>query len=180
MKTIVLASHNPVKARACENGFRRMFPAEELVVQQMHVPSGVADQPVTDAETLQGAENRAAGAAQRHPQADYWVGIEGGIEDEGAGGAMTGFAWIVVRSPAGLGKSRTGTVQLPPEVARLVRQGKELGEADDIVFGRSNSKQAEGACGLLTHGAVDRTALYEQSVVLALVSFRNPELYKPA
>ena len=28
MKTIIIASSNPVKARAALNGFRRMFPAE--------------------------------------------------------------------------------------------------------------------------------------------------------
>jgi non-canonical (house-cleaning) NTP pyrophosphatase len=27
----------------------------------------------------------------------------------------------------------------PPAVAELIREGKELGEADDPVFGRSNS-----------------------------------------
>ena len=39
------------------------------------------------------------------------------------------------------GKSRTATFFLPEEVAELVRQGQELGSADDIVFNVSNSKQ---------------------------------------
>ena len=66
---------------------------------------------------------------------------------------------------------------LPAEVADLVRQGHELGEADDRVFGRTNSKQEEGAVGLLTGGVIDRVQLYEPSVVLALVAFRNADLY---
>ena len=49
--------------------------------------------------------------------------------------------------------------------------------ADDIVFGRSKSKQREGAVGLLSGGVVDRRDVYEQSVVLALVTARNRELY---
>ncbi len=175
MKTIVLASGNPVKVEATAGGFQRIFPGQELDVVSASVPSGVPDQPRSDAETLRGAENRAAAAARRHPEADYWVGIEGGIDDDGA--EMAAFAWVVVRSRTLHGKSRTGTFVLPPEVAALVRQGRELGEADDIVFGRTNSKQKEGAVGLLTDGVVDRRRLYEQAVVLALVAFRNRDLY---
>ena len=172
---IVLASGNPVKRRATESGFRRVFPERSIDVVSVSVPSGVQDQPRSDAETLQGAENRAAGAQRAESQADYWVGIEGGIEDDGA--AMVAFAWIVVRSTTLHGRSRTGTFQLPPKIARLVRQGRELGEADDIVFGRTNSKQKEGAVGILTGSVIDRMGLYEPSVILALIPFRNVELY---
>jgi non-canonical (house-cleaning) NTP pyrophosphatase len=53
----------------------------------------------------------------------------------------------------------------------------ELGEADDLVFGRSNSKQDNGAIGLLTGDVIDRAQLYEQAVILALVPFKNPDMY---
>jgi non-canonical (house-cleaning) NTP pyrophosphatase len=75
------------------------------------------------------------------------------------------------------GRSRTATFELPAEVARLVREGVELGHADDRVFGRENSKQTNGAVGLLTRDLIDRTAYYEHAVVLALVPFVNPGLY---
>ena len=45
------------------------------------------------------------------------------------------------------------------------------------MFGRTNSKQQNGAVGLLTGDVIDRIALYEPAVVLALVPFRNPRLY---
>jgi inosine/xanthosine triphosphatase len=140
----------------------------------------VSDQPGSDGETLRGALNRAANAAAAAPEADYWAGIEGGIEERD--GEMAGYAWIVVRGQglAGssrTGKGRTGTFFLPRRVAELVRQGLELGDADDAVFGRSNSKQENGAVGILTGNVVDRAELYEQAVVLALIPFKNPELY---
>jgi non-canonical (house-cleaning) NTP pyrophosphatase len=53
-----------------------------------------------------------------------------------------------------------------------------LGEADDLVFGRSNSKQANGAVGLLTDDAVTRTTYYVPAVIFALIPFKNAELYK--
>lgn len=75
-----------------------------------------------------------------------------------------------------MGSSRTATFVLPEEIAALVRQGVELGAADDIVFGRFNSKQSNGAVGILTADAIDRTRYYEHAVILALVPFKNPAL----
>ncbi|MBM3225236.1 MAG: DUF84 family protein, partial [Candidatus Tectomicrobia bacterium] len=110
------------------------------------------------------------------PNAAYGVGIEGGIEDHA--GTMTAFAWVVVLSQdQQLGQACTGTFTLPEAVAALVRQGKELGAADDIVFGRANSKQEQGAVGLLTGGIIDRTQLYVQAVILALIPFKQRSLY---
>lgn len=172
---VIVASGNPVKIGAVEEAFRRMVPGERTAIAGASVDSAVSDQPLSDPETLRGAEERARGAEALRPEADYWVGIEGGVEDSEAG--MKAFAWVVVRSSFGTGRARSGTFFLPNEVARLVRGGKELGEADDIVFGRSNSKQEEGAVGLLTHGVIDRRALYGHAVVLALAPLKNPLLY---
>ena len=112
---------------------------------------------------------------RRYPNADYWIGIEGGVQPIGQ--EMAAFAWIVVRSKEMIGKGRTGTFFLPPAVVELIRQGKELGEADDIVFGRSNSKQDNGAVGLLTDNVIDRAQLYEHAMILALIPFKNEALY---
>jgi len=58
-----------------------------------------------------------------------------------------------------------------------VNSGLELGEADDLVFGQANSKQKNGAIGLLTNDVLNRTTLYEQAVIMALIPFKNPHLY---
>jgi len=174
MKTIVVASKNPVKIQAALDGFRKMFPDETFRAEGVSVPSDVSDQPMSDTETLQGALNRARNARVQTPQADYWVGIEGGCDEQQ--GALEAFAWVVVLSRERTGRSRTGTFVLPAEVARLVRQGVELGEADDRVFRRSNSKQGNGAVGILTRDVIDRTGYYEHAVILALVPFKNPDL----
>jgi non-canonical (house-cleaning) NTP pyrophosphatase len=90
---------------------------------------------------------------------------------------MIAFAWVVVRSRQLLGKGRTGAFFLPRAVADLVRAGKELGEADDLVFNRSNSKQDVGAVGILTDNVIERVSLYEHAMILALVPFKNEALY---
>jgi non-canonical (house-cleaning) NTP pyrophosphatase len=62
-------------------------------------------------------------------------------------------------------------------VAILVREGMELGDADDIVFAKSNSKQQNGAVGLLTNDVITRKSLYLPAVQMAFIPFLNPELY---
>ena len=175
MKQVIVASQNPVKQRAALVGFQEMFSNERFKLKGIAVPSGVSDQPMTDAETLQGALNRTKRAVEIVPEADYWVGVEGGVE--AAANGLEAFAWIVVRSRDQVGKARTATFSLPDQVAELVMQGVELGEADDIVFNRSNSKQENGAVGLLTGNVIDRVGLYAHAVVLALIPFKNEALF---
>lgn len=176
MKKIVVASKNPVKIAAALGGFKQMFPDEEFEVEGVGVTSGVRDQPMSSDETYKGARNRASNAQALQPGADYWVGLEGGIE--ATGDDMLAFAWMVIIGSDGrVGKGKTGIFFLPSEVATLIRGGMELGEADDIVFSRSNSKQAGGAIGLLTDNIIDREAYYTEAIIFALVAFKHPEFY---
>ncbi len=177
MNKVVIASKNPVKIRAARGGFESMFPEEDWTFEGVQVPSDVADQPVSDADTRQGAHNRARNAQSKRPRARFWVGMEGGIADDGEG--MIAFAWMVVRDDSLVGEARTATFQLPSEVARLVRAGYELGHADDLVFQQDNSKQQDGAVGLLTDGLIDRADYYQHAVVLALIPFKKRTYYPP-
>lgn len=83
MKTIIIASENPVKIQATLDGFSKMFPDEKFEIKGISVDSEVKVQPMSDEETLMGAENRARNAMKIYPQADYYIGIEGGIEQKG-------------------------------------------------------------------------------------------------
>lgn len=122
-----------------------------------------------------GALNRAKNASVLEVDADYWVGIEGGVDEHA--GSLQSFAWVVVVGRGGrTGKARTAVYYLPERTAKLVREGMELGHADDLVFGRSNSKQHNGSVGLLTDDAIDRSAYYLQAVILALIPFKNANL----
>ncbi len=175
MKKIVVASLNPVKAKAVLNGFQRTFPGEAFEVEALSVHSGVVDQPMSDQAARGGAVARANNARDAAPDSHYWVGVEGGCDYLEK--VMVAFAWIVVVAEGMQGSARTALFQLPQKVQALVESGLELGEADDLVFGRENSKQKSGAVGLLTGNVVTRTSLYEQAVILALIPFKNPTLY---
>ncbi|MEL6251968.1 MAG: inosine/xanthosine triphosphatase [Bacteroidota bacterium] len=173
---LIIASQNPIKVNATLKGFQAMFPQESFEVEGVSIASGVSDQPMTDIETLQGAVNRAHHAKELYPQADFWIGIEGGLEERNQD--YHAFAWVYVLNHQQKGQSRSASFQLPPQVRQLIRQGMELGDADDVVFGSKNSKQANGAVGLLSGDAIVRETLYIPAVTLALVPFRNQDLFK--
>ena len=175
MKKVVVSSLNPVKLEAVQNGFKRLFPEEDFKFIQIAVDSGVSDQPMTDMDSRKGAFNRATNAQDVISDGDFWVGVEGGCDY--LDGDMVAFAWIVVQGNQKWGSARTALFRLPREVQRLVESGLELGLADDKVFGEENSKQNSGAVGLLTGDVVTRTTLYEQAVILALIPFKNQDLY---
>ena len=175
MPKIAVASLNPVKLRAAKKAFERLFPDQRFSVSGAALPSGVPDQPMSLAETMTGARNRAHNARRALPDAQFWVGIEGGIEDSPLG--MTCFARVHVLGADGReGLGQTAVFYLPREVAALVRQGVELGLADDQVFGRDNSKQANGAIGILSDDVIDREAYYIHAMIMALLPFKNPTL----
>ena len=176
MKTVIITSKNPIKIKAVEDAFKRVFPDGNFTFEAISVPSGVSNQPMSDDETKLGAKNRVQAAKKERPGADYWLGLEGGVAiiDEG----MESIGWVAIEGNGLTGLSRAASFLLPPPVVKLINEGKELGEADDIVFKQKNSKQVMGAVGLLTHGKVMRSQEFEHTVVHALIPFMNRSLYE--
>jgi inosine/xanthosine triphosphatase len=175
MLKVVVASSNPVKVRAVMDGFRGMFPDDEFIFVGIKTNSGLPDQPVGDLETLACARARVDRVKIDAPDYDYWVGVEGGVSERESD--LEAFAWVVVSNGQTMGQARTGSFVLPGRIADLVRHGRELGDADDLVFGKTNSKQENGAVGLLTRDVITRQSLYTHAVMLALIPFKNPDLY---
>lgn len=170
---VVVASHNPAKMRAVQDAFSLVFPGEPAGYTATEADSGVSDQPMSNDETRTGAENRARHACESHPDRDFWIGLEGGIELQGD--QLMAFAWMAVLDRNGLlSMSRTASLPLPPAVRKLIDQGLELGDANDQVFSTVNSKHEGGAFGLLTDGLYTREGVYTQALVLAMLPFTNP------
>lgn len=172
---VVIASTNPVKVKAVKRAFYKVFK-EKFEIISIDAKSEVSDQPMSDGETIKGASNRVKNAIKAFPKSNYWVGIEGGVEV--VDNMLTSFTWVVIKSKNQTGKAKTDTYFLPEKVAGYVKQGKELGNAIDIVFKKHNSKQNNGAVGLLTKDLITRNKLYEDVIILALIPFVHKGLYK--
>ncbi|MGE0130994.1 MAG: inosine/xanthosine triphosphatase [Blastocatellales bacterium] len=170
-----VGSENPVKINCVAEAVAEFWPDAKAV--GVNTDSGVSHQPQSDREMLTGAINRAHQALSKVPEAHFGVGLEGGTLDTEEG--MWAYAWVVVVDREGqAGKGQTGRFMLPKAVARLIREGMELGEADDRFFGGNNSKQKEGAIGILSDGRVTRMTLYKPAVTFALLRFWRPEYYE--
>ncbi len=174
-KKVIIASQNPVKINAVKAAFKMVFPSDRFEFKGVSVSSGVKDQPDSSRETKTGAMNRANNAKEEYKDACLWVGVEGGIEK--IGDDMESFAWVYIISDNLSGKARTGTFFLPRKIAKLIDAGEEFGEAVDSLFGLVNSKQENGAVGILTGNLMDRTSYYRDAVILALIPFKNTDIY---
>lgn len=170
---VVVASRNPAKLDAARRAFTDSFAGAAIEIVATAAESGVAEQPFGDTETRRGALNRARDAQRREPRADYWVGMEGGVET--VDGAALAFAWMAVLGPGGRpGLARSATLPLPPAVHARLERGEELGAANDAEFGTVGSKRRGGAFALLSDGRFTREGVYAQTLCLALLPFVNP------
>ena len=166
---VSVASKNPVKIQAIQAAFTKFFSGTSLSVEGFYCPSEIEDQPIGEEYTLLGAMNRLSHLRQLAPDSNYFASIEGGILE--FQNDLHVFAWIVIENSNLVSKNRTATFCLPTSLSTLIREGKELGDADDIVFGRKNSKQGDGTVGALTNQLITRTDYYEHAAILALIPF---------
>ena len=171
--TVLVGSKNPTKINAVKNGLKRVFYDRAISVLGHNVESGVPDQPIGYEETKSGAENRIKNL--KHRDADFYIGIEGGcvyVEKK-----LFAFAWVLTEDRFGcVGSGKTSMFQLPKKIQKLIDEGFELGEADDLVFKRNESKKKNGAVGILTNNLIDRTKYYEEAVILSLIPYINKKL----
>lgn len=173
-RLIAIGSANPVKIAAVRAVMNSLAP--EARFEGVSVPSDVPDQPFGDDETIRGARVRAA-RARAAVDADFGVGIEGGCVETGEGLRTCAWAVVVDRH----GRHSTGgslAMPLPEAVAKLIRNGAELGHAMDELVAMANTKHGAGAVGILTAGLIDRQKAYEILVTYALAPFLTPEYWR--
>lgn len=164
---IAVGSTNPIKIAAATAVLSRAFAGAQFA--PVEVASGVPEQPWGDEQTRQGAFNRASRALEQ-TGGNFGLGLEGGVLETSVG-LMT-CAWCAMVNRNGLAGYGGGVrMLLPPQVARIVRQNGELGPAMDALVNQPNTKQKEGAVGILTNGLSSRQTAYEQLVAMAAAPF---------
>lgn len=173
MYHVVAATTNPAKIKAISLAFDDVYGPSQYRIEGINVDSGVPLQPIGSTETRTGARQRVNNARQMRPKADFWVGVEAGIEDN-----MT-FAWMVIEHLQWRGESRSASLMLPDIILQGIRQGRELGDEMADLTGISNVKHKGGVIGIFTDGKLTRTSVYHQALLLALVPFHNDIYQRP-
>lgn len=170
---IAIGSTNPVKIEAVRTVVERVWPDAQLV--PVDVPSHVDAMPMSDAECLAGARNRARQARQA-TSSDLGIGLEGGVNCDPIGLVLSG--WVVVVDGDGReGIGGSARLPLPESIAKRVLAGEELGPVMDELLGEINVKQKGGAVGALTGGLVLRAETFAVAVAYALAPFVSPHFY---
>jgi inosine/xanthosine triphosphatase len=170
-RTIAVGSTNPAKSTPVRSLCERAFPGCTVVA--LEVPSGVPEQPIGEAQTAEGARNRARAVLAAVEGAQLGFGLEGGVDTDGHL-----INCVAVVSADGRENQAWGVrFPLPPAIAARVLRGEELGPVMDEVSGRSESKKSLGAVGILTNGLFTRADLWQGPVACALMPFLHPELY---
>lgn len=176
---VAIASKNPVKIKAAEDAFSAVFKVAVETVS-VDAPSGVPDQPMSQQETLEGAQNRVEHllslAEEESLQADYFIAYEGGV-DVFEDGPKT-FAIMCISNGSESIFGQSATLPIPLKVYEKLLTGVELGTAMDELFNTVNIKQKGGAIGQLTNGLETRGSIYKSASILALSRFMNKALYE--
>ncbi|MFC5279629.1 DUF84 family protein [Halorubrum rubrum] len=177
-----VGSGNPAKRRAVERALGidgsadggsdvdGSIEAPAPTVESVPVASGVSEQPTGHAETVAGAENRAAAVLERGGY-DLGVGLEGGVARfEGVDGLFL-VMWAAVDDGDRVGRGAGPSLRLPDRVADRVESGAELGPVMDDVLDTTGVARRGGAAGALTNGSLDRADALAAAVSGALGPF---------
>jgi inosine/xanthosine triphosphatase len=154
MLKIAIGTMNPTKVDAVKVAFHNIT----ATFIPTSVESGVSSQPFSDEETIQGAINRAK-AARIKADCGIGIGLEGGVVETSYGLFLCNWGALFdgVNEPYIAGGAR---ILLPEQVARGVRDGLELGEVMDHYTKEHNVRHKEGAVGVFTNGAINRTEMF--------------------
>jgi inosine/xanthosine triphosphatase len=164
-KIVVIGSQNPAKVSAVKKAFNTVFPKEEFVFESLSVDSGVSRQPLTEKETKKGAMNRIKACKKAFPKANYWVGVEGGVEFVKEDLLLV--EWVYVLNTDGeIGKGRGLSFPVPTKMAKDISRGLSIGQSNDSFFNKNNTGDGIGLVGTLTKGYITREQFLEETCIV--------------
>lgn len=187
---LFVGSTNPVKINAVITAASETWPT--VRVEGRDVPSGVAAQPFTDAETRIGARHRAMAALDEGlnslesagknygKDAVLGVGLEGGVFlmeppentadiETPAQPELWSTVWVAVVDVDGnFYESNGARFKVPDIIAKRIKKGEEMGPVVNAVIGQGDVRHGIGMIGVITDKFVDRTEEYGAIAKMAL------------
>jgi inosine/xanthosine triphosphatase len=169
-------------------------PGARYEIAGREVPSGVRETPLSRADSMAGARNRAEAllgiAREENLPWRFFVGLEGGldvVESLSGAGRVASIArravflssWAYVADGSGRGAfGQSGSILVPESLAaEVVDSGVSLSVAIDAFAARSGVRDAEGAWGVLSAGLITRRDSFRIAVINAFAPFFNSAMY---
>jgi inosine/xanthosine triphosphatase len=172
---VAVGSENPTKLDPVKEIFSKHFA--DVKVVGVKVVSGVPDQPIGEDQIYEGALNRAKRALEKVKNADYGIGIEGGLSEKSYGWFENSLT-VIIDKEGNMGVGSSSGLVLPNIVIDKINAGKNLEEAIDEIFGTEKIGEGIGMFGIMTNGVVTRSAGVSHSVAFALARFLHKDIYE--
>lgn len=123
---IIVGTQNKDKVKIVKDSFTNLHL--EVEVNSVAVKSGIMGQPLDKRTTKKGAINRAKDAKKKKPDADFWIGLEGGLHNYDDGYHLVTFTCLIDKNENKfIGEGNE--IHLPKEVTRKVKNGEWFGDA---------------------------------------------------
>ena len=160
---VAVGSTNPVKYRATVRALGDLA----TTIDRIDVDPGVTEQPLSTAETVDGATNRAERA---RVAGDYelGVGIEGGVTSVDGLDGLFLTMWAAIDDGSSCSVGSGPRLRLPDSIARDLEAGAELGPLLDERLGTEEIKTGRGAVGVFTGNTIGREDALYHAVAVAL------------
>lgn len=163
---IVLGTKSKYKKAFLQKKLKDKF--ENFTIIQTDVNSGVSEQPLTQAETITGATNRAFAAFGKVKNADLSFGMEGGMQV-----VNSHFYYFTVVCLYDGDKSYLGlsdSIPLPKEVSELVYKGGYVGHTiRDYLKKHMNDQKLQ----TLIQPIVDRSFFFDKAIDNVFLIYEN-------
>ncbi len=171
---VVVGSVNPVKGLAVQEAFTKYFKKFEVI--PIAVTSGVHPFPMSQQETLEGSINRAKQAKRKIGDADFYVGIEGGLLLFNNHHYIQAIAAVIKGSEISV--ARSVAIEVSKRIVEQIDPTSDQSKRTiDHLLGRENLFQHEGVMGVLTQNKLTRTQILRDTVICALPRFLVPDYY---
>lgn len=158
---------------------------QALDVVGYQVESGVSHTPASREELMQGARQRAealqAKLRANGTRADFFVGVEGGLDVATENGVKRVFleSWAYVSDGTAGHFGSSGSIELPQVLAdEVLTRGTELSVAIDEFAGAVGIRDGQGAWGVLSRNLISRQESFRRAVEVAFAPFYNAQMYR--
>lgn len=156
-----------------------------LEVAGYQVESGVSHTPSSRQELMQGARQRVEGLyenlRERKVPADYFIGLEGGLDVTTENGAGRVFleSWAYVSNGRIGHFGCSGSIEVPEALAeQVLSRGAELSVAIDQFAGAVGIRDGQGAWGVLSGNLISRQESFRLAVIAAFAPYYNAKMYR--
>lgn len=127
----ILGSASDTKKEILEKALKQLHLEPDI--RSVRVNSGITDQPLNKSMTKKGARNRANNARRKKSNADFWIGLEGGLHDYGEGYHLVTYACLIF-AKGGQGQNDSefigsgAEIALPQVISKKIKNDEQFGE----------------------------------------------------